>query len=177
MIMAKRSLSPIVDGPVTLRLLEERDLAMTRAWRNQDEIRKWFLTSGVISEGQHAAWFAQYRDRDDDFVFIIEETATLKKPIGQVSVYAIEWDRGRAKFGRLLIGDADARGRGLAKRAVATLVAHAEHVFGLDELRLEVLAGNEPAIAIYESCGFSLQERHDGQLIMVRMAADGRSKT
>lgn len=175
--VAKRPLPPIVNGPVTLRLLEERDLTMTRAWRNQDDIRKWFLTSGIISEAQHAAWFAQYRDRDDDFVFIIEETQHLNRPIGQVSLYAIDWTDRRAKFGRLLVGDAEARGRGLARRAVEVLIAHAHHALGLNELRLEVLSGNTRAIALYESCGFSVRETDGVEIGMVKALNDDRSLT
>jgi len=50
---------------------------MTRAWRNQDHIRKWFFHSDPITTEQHLAWWQRYQDRDDDFVFIIEETETL----------------------------------------------------------------------------------------------------
>ena len=141
---------------------------MTRAWRNQPDVRKWFLDSSVISTEQHQRWFEHYRDRDDDFVFIIEETERLKRPVGQVSLYAIDWEGRRAKFGRLMIGDAQARGRGLALRAVETLVRHAEHGFGLRELRLEVFDGNDPAIAIYQRCGFITTGRVNDELRMVR---------
>lgn len=171
--MAKRAVPPIVDGPITLRLLEPADLPLTRSWRNQDQIRKWFLDKEPISPDRHNAWFAQYRDRDDDFVFIIEEHDAVKRPIGQVSVYAIEWERGRAKFGRLMIGEAAARGRGHAKRAVGALIDHAERVFGIAELRLEVLAGNAPAIAIYEHCGFRVCQQDERELLMVRESTAG----
>src|SRR5688572_28340280 len=89
--LPKRPLPPITSANVRLRLIGQSDLATTRAWRNQDDIRKWFLTSSVISPEQHESWFAQYRDRDDDFVFIIEETETLCRPVGQVSIYGIDW--------------------------------------------------------------------------------------
>jgi RimJ/RimL family protein N-acetyltransferase len=168
MTVTKRSVGPITDGALTLRLLTPADLPMTRAWRNQDQIRKWFLNSDQISAEQHQEWFARYRDRDDDLMFIIEEQDLLKRPIGQVSLYAIEWDRRRAKFGRLMIGDEDARGRGFARRAVEILVQHAQDTLGLEELRLEVLPGNAPAIAIYEHCGFDVTEQVDGEIRMVR---------
>lgn len=177
MTTTKRPVPLITDGVVRLRLLEAADLPQTMAWRNQDQIRRWFLNPAPILTEQHEAWFQQYRDRDDDFVFIIEDTGTLQRAIGQVSVYAIDWDGRRAKFGRLMIGDPEARGRGLAKRAVAALVNHAEREFGLGELRLEVLAGNQPAIAIYEGCGFTTRARDDREIQMVRRAAESRSTT
>jgi diamine N-acetyltransferase len=164
----KRLLPPIVDANVTLRLLEERDLSMTREWRNRDEVRKWFLTSTIISPQQHAAWFAQYRDRDDDFVFVIEETALLCRPVGQASIYAIDWQQRRAKFGRLLIGDPDARGKGLARRAVTALIGESFDKLGLEELRLEVLKDNARAIALYEQCGFTFDGEAGQEIRMVK---------
>ena len=172
--MPKRPLPPITNANVVLRLIGQSDLATTRAWRNQDDIRKWFLTSSVISPEQHETWFAQYRDRDDDFVFIIEETETLRRPIGQVSIYGIDWPRRSAKFGRLMIGDPQARGRGLARRAVETLIEYSERDLGLDELHLEVLTGNAPAIGLYESCGFVRRDEVDGEIRMTRAARSGR---
>jgi len=166
--MTKRAMAPIVNGPVALRLLEAGDLPMTRRWRNQDEIRKWFLTSTVVTAEQHAAWFEQYRDRDDDFVFVIEDTARRRQPVGQVSIYQIDWDHRLAKFGRLMIGELAAQRRGLARAAVATLVNVTESTLGLEELRLEVLSGNHVAIAIYQQCGFGTVEQVGDEVRMVR---------
>ena len=54
--MPKRIIAPLVNGRVRLRLLEEADLPMTLAWRNQDHIRKWFFHSDVITPEQHRRW-------------------------------------------------------------------------------------------------------------------------
>lgn len=168
MSQGKRAVEPISDGPITLRLLDRADLPMTRAWRNHDQIRRWFLHSDPLTVEQHEQWFERYRERDDDFVFVIEEHERLNRPIGQVSLYGIDWDHRHAKFGRLMVGDAEARGRGLARRAVELLIRHGEDSFGLEELRLEVLPGNGAAISIYERCGFTMTEHVDGEIRMVR---------
>ena len=152
--MPKRRIEPLVNGRIRLRLLEEADLPMTLAWRNQDHIRRWFLRSDVITPEQHAAWYAAYKARDDDFVFVIEETATLGRPVGQVALYRIDWSRGTAEFGRLLIGDSAAAGHGLATLATATLIDEACSNWGVNEIVLTVLAGNTRALAAYEACGF-----------------------
>ena len=81
--MGKRHLPPLQAGRVRLRLLEEQDLPRTLAWRNQDHIRRWFFFSERLTLEQHAGWFARYQQRDDDFVFIIEEqchAGTLRVP-------------------------------------------------------------------------------------------------
>jgi RimJ/RimL family protein N-acetyltransferase len=127
---------------------------MTLAWRNQDHIRSWFFSSDVIAPAQHRAWFEQYTARDDDFVFVIEETETLNRPVGQVSLYHIDWAVGRAEFGRLMIGDEAATGLGLARLATARLVEEALTVWGLREVYLECVSTNTRALAIYAACGF-----------------------
>ena len=169
--MSKRAIPVMVNGPVRLRLLEERDLAATLAWRNQDHIRKWFFHSAVIAPEQHRGWWERYRDRDDDFVFVIEETETLRRPVGQVSLYNIDWATRRAEFGRLMIGDTEASGKGLARLATERLVEEGLGPWGLVEIYLEVLADNAPALAIYRSCGFVETGRKGDTVMMRRKAA------
>jgi len=166
--VAKRAIPPLVGHRVRLRLLEEPDLPHTLAWRNRDHIRRWFVYSKVIEPEQHRQWFEAYRDRDDDFAFIIEETQDLRKPIGQVSLYRIDWDQRRAEYGRLMIGEADAAGRGLAYEATEILLRFATTTLGLREIELEVFADNAAAIRIYTACGFRVRERSGALLHMVR---------
>lgn len=171
--MPKRHIEPVASGRIRLRLLEEGDLAMTLAWRNQDHLRRWFLFTGVITSEQHAAWFAAYQDRDDDFMFVIEETQSLRRPVGQVALYHLDRVAGRAEFGRLLIGDAAAAGRGLAREATALLVGDALGAWGLREIYLEVKNDNAPAIAIYEKCGFHAVASSAGVTRMSRSRSNG----
>jgi diamine N-acetyltransferase len=167
--MGKRLIPPLQTGGIRLRLLEERDLAQTLAWRNQDHIRRWFFSSDRLAPEQHAGWFARYQERDDDFVFIIEQTEGDVRPIGQAAIYYVDWPRGKAVFGRLMIGEADAAGRGLARAATAALVDLARDQLGLRELYLEVMPGNLPAIRVYESCGFEVTGSTEKSLRMTRM--------
>ncbi len=164
--MPKRDVSPIVNGRIRLRLLTESDLAMTRRWRNQDHIRRWFFTADVISEAQHGAWFEGYRHRDDDFVFVIEETDTIRGPVGQAALYHVDWQARRAEFGRLMIGEAAASGRGLGRLATAALTRLALDDWQFNEVYLDVLDTNARAIAIYEQCGYVVSDRTNGSLHM-----------
>jgi RimJ/RimL family protein N-acetyltransferase len=152
--MAKRAIAPLVEGRVRLRLLQEADLPLTLGWRNDDENRRWFFSSDPIAPDQHRRWFERYRDRDDDFVFVIEELETLERPVGQLSVYDVDWAAGRAEFGRLLIGDREARGLGLAELATARLMDEAIDAWGLREIRAECLTENVRAIRVCVAAGF-----------------------
>lgn len=166
--MPKRHIAPLLNGNTRLRLLEFADLPMTLAWRNQDDIRRWFFHSQVITPEEHRAWWERYQERDDDLVFVIEETQSLNRPVGQAALYNIDRVARTAEFGRLMIGDPVARGLGIARLATARLVEEGLTAWGLEAVRLEVLSDNAPAIAIYRSCGFREVGRHDGVLMLQR---------
>ena len=169
----KRHIAPLDTATARLRLLEERDLALTRAWRNQDHIRRWFLTSDPITAEQHQEWFRRYLDRDDDFVFLIEETEVLKCPVGQVSVYHVDWSKGSAEFGRLMLGEEEARGRGLARQVTRRLIDEAFGPWGLRELHLECLRENRRALAVYTACGFEAIGESGPSTLMAIHRVDG----
>ena len=139
---------------------------MTRAWRNQPHVREWFLNSDPISPDQHQAWFERYRDRDDDFVFVIEDSQSLQRPVGQIALYNIDWAARRAEFGRLMIGDDAARGKGVATRATRAILDFAFQRWDLDEVWLEMLPGNTRAARVYEMCGFEPVSGRDGLITM-----------
>ena len=154
----KRAVVPFGNDTLRLRLIGESDLALTRAWRNRDQVRVWFKTSAPISPEQHQAWFESYRERDDDFVFIIEAEG---ESVGQASVYGIDWHQGVAEIGRFLVAP-EWQGRGYIGRACEALVAFCGGAVGLTYLFLEVLDGNSRAISLYERNGFCVRSRDDG---------------
>ena len=174
--MSKRSLPPQETGRLRLRLLEERDLPRTLAWRNQSHIRRWFFSSERLTLRQHTDWFARYQDRDDDFVFIIEEAASRERPIGQVALYNIDWSHGKAEFGRLMIGEADAAGSGLAREATEAVLDLAFRQLGLREVYLEVMSSNVRAIKVYEACGFEVTGSTEKTVSMNKRAEKKKGK-
>ena len=88
---------------------------------------------------------------------------------GQISLYRVDWSCRRAEFGRLLIGEADATGRGLASEAMTLLIGHAVSTWGLREIELEVFADNAAAIALYAAQGFEVCEQRGPMLRMRRI--------
>jgi len=163
----KLKLSPLVGDRIVLRLLEQNDLPLTLLWRNQDTIRKWFINTDVIQEEKHLAWFERYTKLDNDFIFVILAKDLDNLPVGQVSLYNINWEIGRAEYGRLMIGNPIARGKGYAKQATALLLESAFNILNLNEVFLEVKLDNKLAIAIYESAGFIITEQSSDLISMV----------
>lgn len=155
--MTKRAIAPHQSGSVRLRLLEDADLPATLAWRNQDEIRQWFFYNKVLTLEQHLDWFNRYQAKDTDFVFVIEacEPGQNPQPVGQISLYDINWETGRAEYGRLMVGHPAARGKGYAKAASVAVLEIAREL-GLKEIVLEVLGHNERAFHLYRTLGFEV---------------------
>lgn len=144
--------APLRAARVSLRLLTRDDLPMTLEWRNRDDVRRWFLSSDVLSLEQHQAWFDKLQAGDDALMFVVEESAT-QTPVGQVSIYNIDREVGEAEVGRFIAAP-NASGKGFIREAILALVQFAFGELGLTRVFLEVYEENARAIRLYESVGF-----------------------
>lgn len=160
----KKSIKPFGNDTVRLRLIEEDDLQTTLSWRNRDEARIWFKTSSLLSFEQHRAWYQRYLEKDDDYLFIVQVNG---KPVGQASVYGIDWESGSAEIGRFLVAPGEG-GKGYISQACGELVRYCFNVFGLSYLFLEVKECNDRAIRAYLRNGFTEEKRYDGLIRMSR---------
>jgi len=156
--VAKKTVAPVENDRIRLRLLAEEDLEQTLSWRNQDDIRKWFFFQDRIEPANHRAWFEKYQARDNDFVFIIEAKDLDGIPIGQIALYDIDWEQRRGEYGRLMIGEPAAKGKGYAQDATQLVLEVAAEQFGLKEVYLEVYTHNQAARRVYEKSGFIVTE-------------------
>lgn len=156
----KQLIEPFGDGTVTLRLMEERDLTTILDWRNRDEARVWFKTSAKLSFESHKNWYDHYRNKNNDFFFLVEARA---EPVGQCAIYDIDLDAGSAEIGRFLAAP-NMDGHGYMTRCCSELVRFGTGTLNLPYLFLEVMEQNEKAIKLYKRCGFK-EERRSGGLI------------
>ncbi len=163
----KRPIAPFGNGAVRIRPIEERDLERTLAWRNRDEARVWFKTSSLITMEQHRSWFQRYQELDDDFLFIVENDGV---PVGQVSIYRIDWKTSHAEVGRFLVAP-EASGQGYIGQACAELLRFCLDTLKLRNVFLEVYESNHRAVNMYRRNGFVEESRHDGLIRMTRALA------
>lgn len=159
----KRYIPPQEGNGLRLRLLEERDLATTLAWRNEESARKWFNFSGIITPEMHHQWWSAYRGSDKDFVFLIE--LPQGQAAGQVAVYDIHWPDRSAEYGRCLVGP-QALGQNVLFRASQVLFEIARSTLGLARLYLQVKRDNAKAKHIYDKLGFSVTRVENGLVFM-----------
>lgn len=141
---------------------------MTRQWRNKDRVRLRFIFTDKLDADSHQLWFAEYRKRSNDYLYVIEELQTLKKPVGQISIYNIDQESKSAEYGRVMIGEEDALRLGIASEASKMLIDHFRRNFGVDTFHLAVKADNDNAYKLYESLGFKRVEQN-GNLISMEL--------
>lgn len=162
----KRFLDPVENELVVLRLLKQDDLPQTLLWRNQDGIRKWFLSTELLEMENHMNWFNRYQLLDNDFVFVILSKELGGLPVGQIALYSIDWGTKIGEYGRLMIGEAQAKGKGLAKSASQLVLDIGFDTLKLEKIKLEVKDDNIVAISIYRSLGFIQVRNRDGLIWM-----------
>lgn len=158
----------VVSGArIRIRGLEETDLPLTLAWRNDDQSRRWFKSQEALQLESHVGWFTRYAASESpDCMFFAE---TLEgEPVGQSSIYNFDQGVPRAEVGRF-ISDPKLRGKGLFRETLLLTLFVGFDVLGLEDLHLEVIETNERAIRLYESVGFVAGTPESG-LIPMRLS-------
>ncbi|GAB4081376.1 GNAT family N-acetyltransferase [Modestobacter muralis] len=116
---------------VQLRPLVVADAAVTLGWRQADRAR--FLNAGARTVEEQAGWIAARPESDHDFVIEL----TDGRPVGMVSLTAVDPVNRRAEPGRFLIGEET------AVQGVPAAVEAMRLLYGLafDELDLVRVCG------------------------------------
>jgi RimJ/RimL family protein N-acetyltransferase len=160
---------------VRLRPIQRDDLPHLRRWAaDPDLMRHWANPAALVSwdqfEADPAGRFSKF---DSAGYFIIEDQNGT--PIGRIEFERLS-ERERSAEVMILIGEAEARGKGYGADAMVALLRYLFHQRDLHRVSLTVLAWNTAAIRSYEKVGFvtegTLREdlyfdggRHD-QLVM-----------
>lgn len=135
---------------IRIRPLGIEDIESLRKLRNKDYNRIWFINSNKISRYEQKKWFESYKQKKDDFMFIVEDKANSTF-IGSVALYNINEYIG--EFGRLIIDNSKVKnGFGYDATVGACIIGFER--FNLDKIILEVYKSNLRAIRIYKKIGF-----------------------
>jgi ribosomal protein S18 acetylase RimI-like enzyme len=105
------------------------------------------------AQRDYAALFPDGRVQDDHFVFVVEDEAD-GRTVGYV-VYALRAGGAKAWLYELEIDEAE-RGRGYGREAMRLFEDDARGR-GVEEIGLNVFAGNDVARSLYRSSGFHEQ--------------------
>lgn len=138
---------------VVLRPIERDDLE--RLWRWYFDTDTWQKVKGepvspVPFEAYVAKWERTLADPGDDARFAVEAGGEL---VGRCDMFGFDNLARHATIG-VTIGDPSARGRGLGRDVVRTLVAYGFRYRNLERIGLSVLETNVAAIKAYRATGF-----------------------
>ena len=97
-------------------------------------------------------WYDGAAKSGDSYTFTIYERAT-HRPIGNTSLMAVDWRNRTAEFG-ILIGEADARGKGCGTEVTSLMLDYAFTALGLHSLYLRVHEYNLAGQRAYAKAGF-----------------------
>lgn len=129
-------------------------MVRTRDWANDPELMKLMDRTAMVESGEHERWFASLAGRDDCAYFAIETPEA--RHVGNIWLWAIDRRNLKAEL-RVVIGERDARGRGMGSAAIDTLCRHGFDRLGLHRIYAYVLAMNEAAQQAFRRAGFMLE--------------------
>ena len=137
---------------VLLKRMSREDAADVVRMRADPEVQAQLFSERPPTVEEHLRWLGDMEARGDRHEFMIVER-TSGRSVGTIGLSHIDRVNRRAEYG-VLIGEPDARGKGLAAEASRLLLAYAFGTLGLRRVYLHVLARNEDALRLYRRVGF-----------------------
>lgn len=152
--------SPFLIGErIYLRGLDARDLEGSYLdWINDRQTTR-FLDTGRFpsTRGELEDYVRRASDGSKDlFLAIVEKSSD--RFIGTIKLGPIDWIHRHGAIG-ILIGPADARGKGYGKEAVSLVVRHAFECLGLNKVSAGAYADHQRSVDLFVSLGFTEEGR------------------
>ena len=146
------------DGVLNLRPVRRDDLAQLADWRNTPEIRQRTREWKPLNDADQERWFERISGPDRrDLMFVVEDAGT-RQAVGVVGL--CYWDPTNATAEvSFYIGEAAARGKGFARRALTLLLDWGFDAMRLERIWAESYAFNEASIGLLQSLAFKEEGR------------------
>lgn len=156
-------------GSIYLRSLETSDLERTFKWHNDPDLyRQLGGTFHYVSHATEEDWLRRKQGFSNNELNLAICTSEEHRHIGNIYLRNIDWVVRHCEM-QIFIGEAGQRGKGYGVEALTLLIRHAFLDLGMQRMYLYVLEDNQPAIKLYQRCGFvreGVLRRHafkDGQ--------------
>jgi UDP-4-amino-4,6-dideoxy-N-acetyl-beta-L-altrosamine N-acetyltransferase len=156
---------------VRLRPLALDDADDVVRWRRDPVVAREMFSPPPVSREQHLRWFAAMQARGDRQEFVILLAAQGDRGVGTIGLSNIDRARHRAEYG-ILIGEATARGQGVAQEASRLLLDYAFGPLALERVYLQMFADNTAAARLYERLGFVREGVLRGHAVRDGLAED-----
>lgn len=152
-------MSDIITDSIVMREFSADDISGIRKWAADSHTLD--MLGGVWSKDMDDTILREYIDSfvsgDAGGLNYVICTPESRDYLGQISLFMIDGNAGKAEIAIVLIPEA--RGKGIASKAIITLCETAFRDYGLNKIYLSVDASNTPAVRCYRSCGFIVEGR------------------
>lgn len=138
--------------------LREEDIERIRGWRNDPSNTIYLRKIPYITSEMQKKWYCRYLENSDEMTFAIREIKDLHRIVGSLSLY--HFSNHQVEFGKILIGDPDAHGKGIGFNSLIAVLSIAFEQLNMESVFLHVFEENIPAVTIYKRAGFSVTESH-----------------
>ena len=128
-----------------------------------DHLMNWFPDKQSVSiwGGPNFRYPYTHHSFNEDVLWEKLASYCLRDPAGCFVAFGQTYERsGRINLARLVVRS-DARGQGVGKRLIESLMTTARPLFELNEFSLFVFRDNMPAFACYRSMGFEIRDYPD----------------
>lgn len=140
---------------ITLQEPAENNIAVTYAWIQQKDLKKYFMLKETPSYEQHLQYFKKLKTDASQKFFCIYSG---KKYIGNCGLKYL--DTGQPELW-IYIGDIEERKKGCAFSACKELLKYFQQNYFFSYIKLHVAKDNTPAINLYKKLGFEFSEATD----------------
>jgi len=137
---------------VLLRPMDKTDTDDVLRMRSLSDVLAQLFSDEPPTRDGHLRWIEQIQAEGTRQDFMIVERSTGRS-IGTIGLNHIDSKHRRAEFG-ILIGETEARGKGLAFDAGGLLLEYAFNKLELQRLYLHVFPDNKSALRLYQKLGF-----------------------
>lgn len=139
----------ILDGRVSLRLMETDDAALLLDWQRHPETRRYARSAAAPTDAEHAAWYRRLLEDPNRLPFFVqEETPMGPRPVGYVR---LDWRNEPVPGWEISIATAPdhyRRGIGRAALNLASALVPRESILA------HVLAENEASHGLFRAAGY-----------------------
>jgi [ribosomal protein S5]-alanine N-acetyltransferase len=145
------------EGRVILTAIDPSNAEIVRGWVSDPSVNEWMVSGHLpITPAAELAWYEHAEAQANAgaaYQFEIH-AADDSRLLGMCGVIEIDRIDRHGELG-ILIGDTAEHGKGFGRDALCGLLRFAFETLGLNTVRIRAIQGNERALGLYRSLGFS----------------------
>lgn len=144
-------------GSVVLTDIDPANSETVRGWVNDPDVNAWMVSGHVpVTKAAEAAWYerAELETAAGTAYKFEVHAADDMRLLGMCELMDVDRFDRHAEVG-IMIGDTAEQGKGFGRDALRALIRFGFETLGLNTVRIRAIQGNERAIGLYRSIGFT----------------------